>query len=293
MKNQPSKIHKSFSVVLKDINEEKREITTVGSQEKLDRDRDLVVINGIELKSYKQNPVVLWSHRSGDPPIGRATKVWKENDKLMFKIQFADMDTYSFADTIYKLIKGGYLSGFSIGFAPDWKQAVFDEKNGGYIFNKTDLLEISVVNVPANPHALVQSKSIQKALTDNIIDDVELNELKSYLEKVEEEKTEEDVEEKEDSITDNTLDSFHKWSTKIGEFDERLKKIESSIGKILEQKYMDTNVSIKSDNETYLDQILQELFDSSDTKSQPESNNDLKGGDDQIESLIDEYLGEN
>jgi len=289
MKTQPVKIHKSFSVIIKNVDEEKREITTVGSQEKLDRDRDVVVVNGIETKGYKRNPVVLWSHRSGDPPIGKTTKVWKEDDKLMFKIQFASMEEYGFADTIYKLIKGGYLSAFSIGFSPDWKQAVFDEKVGGYVFNKVDLLEISVVNVPSNPNALVQSKSIQKALKDNIIDNVELDEFKSYLDKVEEEKEVKDNE--EPSVISNPIEDLKRWNEKMKMYNIELGELTEKVN-FIEQKLIGLETKYNKDNETYLDQILQELFDSSDTKSDNESSDDLKEGEDQVESLIDDYLGD-
>jgi len=296
MENRHQRINKGFDIVIKENNEEKREIVAIGSQEKVDRDRDIVVIDGIDFKNYKNNPLLLWSHRSSDPPIGKATKVWKENGKLMFKLQFATMEEYGFADTIYKLLKGGYLNAFSIGFSPDWKQAVFDEKVGGYVFNKVDLLEISVVNVPANPNALVQSKSIEKALNDNVIDNVELDEFKSYLEKVEEETEEELIEnekkKEEISITDNPVESINKWMTKLQAFESIINELTKKVNK-QEQILNEIDVQYKKDNETYLDQLLQELCDSSDTKSENESNDDLKGGENQIESLIDDYLGEN
>ena len=175
------KIYKPFNIEIKSVDEDKREITAIGSQQKVDRDGDIVNVDGIDFKSYKKNPIVLWSHRHSDPPIGKTERVWKDGKNLMFKINYADAETYSFADTIYKLTKGGYINAFSIGFSPDWEAAEPNEKTHGYTFNKTELLEISAVNVPANAQALVQSKSIQKALEDEVIDEVELKEMELIL----------------------------------------------------------------------------------------------------------------
>ncbi len=176
-------IHKQYDIEIKSVDEDKREIVAVGSQQKVDRDGDIVKVEGIDFKSYKKNPVVLWSHKHSDPPIGKTERVWKDGKNLMFKINYADADTYSFADTIYRLTKGGYINAFSIGFSPDWEAAEANEKTHGYTFNKTELLEVSAVNVPANAQALVQSKSIQKALEDEVIDDIELSEIELYLKK--------------------------------------------------------------------------------------------------------------
>ncbi len=49
----------------------------------------------------------MWAHNYDDPPIGEAVKVWVDDSKLKFHIQFAEKDEYEFADTIYKLYKGG------------------------------------------------------------------------------------------------------------------------------------------------------------------------------------------
>ena len=176
------KIFKPFNIEIKSTDEEKRTVVAIGSQQKVDRDGDVVKVDGIDFKNYKKNPVVLWAHRHDDLPIGKAERVWKEDGKLMFKIKYAEPEVYSFADTVYKLTKGGYINAFSIGFAPDMQEAEFNEKNGGYDFNKSELLEISAVPVPANPMALVQSKSIQKAVEDKVIDDLELTEMKILLE---------------------------------------------------------------------------------------------------------------
>ena len=56
-------------------NEKQRQISYLVSDETVDRMGDIIKVGGWDLKSYKQNPVVLWSHDgSRVPPIGRS--VW-------------------------------------------------------------------------------------------------------------------------------------------------------------------------------------------------------------------------
>ena len=203
-------IFKPFSIEIKGVDDDKREITAVGSQQKVDRDGDIIKVDGVDLKNYKKNPVVLWSHNHGDPPIGKTKRVWKDNGKLMFKIEYAPPETYSFADTIFKLTKEGYINAFSIGFVPDWEAAEPNEKSGGYTFSKTELLEISAVNVPANAGALVESRSILKALEDEVIDDAEYNELLIYFKRSDPPVVDEDMLSDVEDVEDEMVDFLEK-----------------------------------------------------------------------------------
>ncbi len=81
---------------------------------------------------------------------------------LMGSIEFAPKEAYEFAETVYQLTKGGFLNAVSVGFMPrDTKELSKEEKASlgmpsyGVMYTKADLLEISVVSVPANPSALV------------------------------------------------------------------------------------------------------------------------------------------
>jgi len=247
-------IHKQYDIEIKSVDDEKREIVAVGSQQKVDRDGDIVKVDGIDFSAYKKNPIVLWSHKHSDPPIGKTERVWKDGNKLMFKINYADAETYSFADTIYKLTKGGYINAFSIGFAPDWKEAEPNEKSGGYNFNKTELLEISSVNVPANAGALIQTRSIQKAMEDKVIDDVELKEVELYLEKnliadIEEDESDADEELEQTIKEDSCPHCGRKYMQKEDDndpFDWLFKEIQ-------------TTESTDDPNEDLVDELLNDL----------------------------------
>ncbi len=110
------KIFKILAFEVKEV--APRTLEFVGSTEDRDRMGDIIMSEGWSLKSYKKNPVFMWAHGYDTPPVGKATKVWVEDQKLKFDIQFASKDEYEFADTIYQLYKGGYLRATSVGFIP-------------------------------------------------------------------------------------------------------------------------------------------------------------------------------
>lgn len=154
-----------------------RTLTYIASDETPDRMGDVIKVEGWNLTTYKRNPVILWGHDTSNvPPIGRATNVRRsvmEDGKpaLLASVEFAPPEAHEFADTIYQLSKGGFLNAVSVGFMPlEAEEATEKEKADlgmppyGVIYSSADLLEISVVSVPANPSALVTgAKSLAAA----------------------------------------------------------------------------------------------------------------------------------
>lgn len=137
--------------------EASRDIRFVVSTEAVDRDRDIVASKGWDLEHFKENPVVLWAHDHRNPPIAFSPDIGIKSRKLQATARFADAETHPFADTIFRLVKGGFLRATSIGFLP--KEWTFDEERRGVNFLKNELLEFSVVNVPANPEALIAARA--------------------------------------------------------------------------------------------------------------------------------------
>ena len=155
-------IRKLMPVEVKEVGD--RTLEMAGSTEDKDRMGDIIRASGWKTKSFKKNPVFMWVHDYSLPPIGRANKVWvdKETQKLMFNIEFASTEIYEFADTIYKLYKGGFLHATSVGFIPlDWEgkneENQYPEREGN-VFTSQELLELSAVPVPANANALVSAR---------------------------------------------------------------------------------------------------------------------------------------
>ena len=60
-----------------------------------------------------------------------------------------------------RLIEDGVLKAVSVGFRPiDWEPIDEKEPYGGWLIKSADLLEVSLVSVPAHPNALRVSKSL-------------------------------------------------------------------------------------------------------------------------------------
>jgi len=137
---------------LKKIDEDKATVDGIFSSANEDRHGDIVV-QTFDLKAFKKNPVILDSHdhQNADSVIGKAKGLKVVKNKLQGKIEFAVKENPK-AKVIFDLIKGGYLNAFSIGFIPK----EFDDNNK---ILKSELLEISVVSVPANADCLVQAKA--------------------------------------------------------------------------------------------------------------------------------------
>lgn len=134
-----------------------RQMAFVISTATPDRDKDVINPAGVSLANYLKNPVVLWSHDYSAPPIGRAVSITSDGQRLVAQAEFADAETYPFADTIYRLLQKGFLRATSIGFRPT--KYMRNDERGGYDFEECELLEFSVVAVPANAEALAIAAS--------------------------------------------------------------------------------------------------------------------------------------
>jgi len=156
---------KAFAPEIRSIDEQSRTIEFVASTEEVDRYGDIIRVAGWKLDNYRRNPVFLWAHRSGEPPIGKCVEVRTEENPpaLVQKVEFADAETYPFASTIFNLYKGKFLRAVSVGFMPlEHPKAIRDENNDqmtGWEFTNQELLELSAVPVPANPEAVARMVS--------------------------------------------------------------------------------------------------------------------------------------
>jgi len=151
----------------------KRTIEFVASTEAVDRYGDIIRTSGWKLDNYRKNPVFLWAHKSGEPPIGRTVDVHVETapvPALIQHVEFADAATYKFADTVFHLYKGGYMRAVSVGFMPLAAPTRITDSEGnatgGYEFTSQELLELSAVSLPANPEALARMQSRGFAAAD-------------------------------------------------------------------------------------------------------------------------------
>lgn len=150
MKKQYAKI----PVQVKGVDKENATLQAVFSTDDQDRHRDIVKQN-FDLKQFKKNPVLINSHNYSDATevIGTIKPINVKEGKLQGKIKFAVMENPK-AKIIFDLYAGGFLNAFSIGFIP------LEVGDDGSI-EKSELLEVSAVSVPANAMALAKSKGIE------------------------------------------------------------------------------------------------------------------------------------
>lgn len=133
-----------------------RQIEAIVATDAIDRHGEILSIEGVDLKAYKQNPVVLWAHDYGSLPIAKAVGIKKEDGKIVAKMEFNEND--EFAMKVYQAIKDGFLNAFSIGFIPT--DAKYIEGKDALMWTQSEMIEFSVVPVPANAEALVQAKAL-------------------------------------------------------------------------------------------------------------------------------------
>lgn len=139
-----------------------RVATFVFSDNSVDRYGDTIDARGWVLDSFLANPVALFGHDSGsvENVIGKARNVRVQGDRLIGEIEFMEASVNPAAEAVYQMVKGGYLNAVSVGFMPlDWALAKDKSRQGGIDFKKQELMEISIVPIPANANALVQARA--------------------------------------------------------------------------------------------------------------------------------------
>ncbi len=134
-------------------------LVAVASTNSTDRHGEVVDNNGWDLKAYKKNPLILWAHDHTEPAIGMSAKTWVEGTgkkaQLMIKPVFHDVTEKAYA--VKTLVEMGIIKALSVGFRPL-------ESADGVTYDKSELLEVSVVNVPANADAMMLAyKSLKGA----------------------------------------------------------------------------------------------------------------------------------
>jgi HK97 family phage prohead protease len=139
------------------LSESKDGLEFVLSSERVpDRYGDYVRVAGIGYKNYLKNPVVLWNHQS-DAPIGTMRNLRVEGQLLRGDLHLAPRTTSPRLAEIHALVECGVLRAVSIGFLPIESSQL---SSGGRDYKKTELVEVSLVAVPANAEALMQAKAL-------------------------------------------------------------------------------------------------------------------------------------
>jgi HK97 family phage prohead protease len=156
-----------------DLEAGERTLVCTMTTDAIDRYGEVILPKGVDLTQYRKNPVVLWSHDQGEPPIGRCLWVKPDEGKrgLIAKVEFAKTED---GEEIWQLYKGGFLKTFSIGARPKRGAPPTPEEirkrpelaECKWIWHQVELTELSCVAVPANPEAMVTAISRGLSLSD-------------------------------------------------------------------------------------------------------------------------------
>jgi HK97 family phage major capsid protein/HK97 family phage prohead protease len=132
------------------------ELSFVLSDEARDRMGDEIRADGWNLKNFQKNPIALFNH-SSNFPIGFWRNVRIDGKQLIGDLTLAAEGTSARIDEIRRLVEQGILRAVSVGFLPSKHEEM---KNGGYRYLQQELVETSLVSVPANPNAVQLAKSL-------------------------------------------------------------------------------------------------------------------------------------
>ena len=136
---------------------ESRVVEAIISTPAVDRDNDTIAIDGWVLDEFRSNPVVLFGHDAGEPPVAKSLSVWKEGTALKSRFQFTKEEENPFGALVFNMVKQGFLRATSVGFVPEIFQ-INEERGGSAIdFLQQRLLEFSIVPIPSNPEALISA----------------------------------------------------------------------------------------------------------------------------------------
>jgi HK97 family phage prohead protease len=147
----PSVLKKEFiaDIEVQDDRTVKFVISTGGE----DREKDIIDPSGWSTDNYMSNPVVMFAHDYNSLPVAKTISLETHGDSLVAIAQFAEAELNPLAEQVFQMLKGGFLTGASVGFRPT--EFSYNETRGGVDFAAQELLEFSVVPVPANPQALI------------------------------------------------------------------------------------------------------------------------------------------
>jgi HK97 family phage prohead protease len=133
----------------------------------VDRYRTIVEPSGVRLENYRKAPRVFWGHEDWKPPIG--TSEWEKvlDTGILAHPRLAVAERPIVAE-LWGLMKAFDLNTWSIGFLPIRTEELDPaQHNGAWLrFIEWELLEYSLVGVPATPNALTLALA-QRIVTES------------------------------------------------------------------------------------------------------------------------------
>ena len=156
--------------VIRQEGEEGRKLTFIASDGTRDSAGTVLNPKGWDLRRFNKNGIIGYQHQvygwdgSNDPDnvIGKG-RAYEKDNKLMVDVEFEPAEINPLAEKIYQKLLFGSLNSVSVGFVPvgqgEWgkDEEALSGDNPTYYYKGQELLEVSVVNIPANPNATKKS----------------------------------------------------------------------------------------------------------------------------------------
>jgi phage head maturation protease len=157
-------VQKHMSVEIKAVDQAAGIYDIVISTETPDRDGDIIEVAGWQEENYLKNPVVLFGHDYRSVPVGKTLELRKQQGKYIARFQFREAGGPN--DPVLPIRAAwdqGMLNAASVGFKPlEWEPItdnIDPDDHWALMFaprryKKQELLEWSIVSIPANQEAL-------------------------------------------------------------------------------------------------------------------------------------------
>jgi HK97 family phage prohead protease len=152
---------KTYKALNLAIDKKKREVVAVASTDTVDRVGEVILPSGLRKGIDYGGRPILWSHEDEQLPVGVIKWAKADGDKLIVKYRLSDKT--QFARDVFELMQDDCLRFQSIGFDIFEASPPSAEEQKTYpeckrIIRDWELLELSIVNVPCNPEAMVIAK---------------------------------------------------------------------------------------------------------------------------------------
>jgi HK97 family phage major capsid protein/HK97 family phage prohead protease len=149
-------VHRAYAIFhVKAVDADRRIITGTATTPEPDRVGDIIEPLGVTFK----NPLPLLLFHDAKKPVGTTTFKKATKDGIEFTATLPTIDEPGTlkdrVDEAWQSIKAGLVSGVSVGFRA--LEEAFNKETGGFRFLKTEVLELSLVTVPANASATIHS----------------------------------------------------------------------------------------------------------------------------------------
>lgn len=162
---------KKHSTILESFLPGERSDISVITDGSVDSDREIIVPKGVDFSRFAKNPIVTFGHNWYSPPIAKslwqkltANGSWKAKTQYASRPETLAKEQNWLPDTIWHLVKEGFLPGKSIGGIGKVREVTKEDidKNPDWsgakrVADEILIYEYSVVPIQANKNAIVEA----------------------------------------------------------------------------------------------------------------------------------------